>query len=101
MKWLTLAAYFALSGFGLFKLKSASGLLTPTFAVGMAGYAIGFVMWLYMLREMPLSVIFPVAAGGLIVVTQLTGFVLLGEPVAALQIAGVAAIVLGIILLYA
>lgn len=101
MKWLTLAAYFALSGFGLFKLKSAAGLLTPAFAVGMAGYAIGFAMWLYLLREMPLSIIFPVAAGGLIVVTQLTGFMLLGEPVAPLQIAGAAAIILGIVLLYA
>jgi multidrug transporter EmrE-like cation transporter len=101
MKWLTLAAYFALSGFGLFKLKSAAGPFTPAFAAGMAGYAIGFVMWLYMLREMPLSIIFPVAAGGLIVVSQLTGFVLLGEPVSSIQLVGAGAIVLGIVLLYA
>jgi multidrug transporter EmrE-like cation transporter len=101
VKWLALAAYFAVSGLGLFKLKAAEGVLTPGFLVGVAGYGLGFVLWLYMLRSMPLSVVFPAAAGGLIVATQAIGYLLLGEPVTPLQIAGVAAILGGIVLIYA
>jgi multidrug transporter EmrE-like cation transporter len=50
---------------------------------------------------MPLSVVFPAAAGGLVVVTQLIGGLLLSEPIAPLQLAGVCAIVVGIVLIYA
>lgn len=95
-----LLLYVGLSVFGLFWLKAAPGWTHPSFAMGFVAYAAGFAIWLYMLTRMPLSVIFPIAAGSLIVATQLVGVFFLGERTSPLHLVGVALVVTGIGLIY-
>ena len=56
---------------------------------------------MHLLRQLPLSVVVPVAAGGLVVTTQILGYFFLAEPMTPAQLIGVAAIVGGIILISA
>jgi multidrug transporter EmrE-like cation transporter len=98
---LWLAAYTALSLFGLFRLKTSRPGLNAGFAVGFAAYALGFLLWLRILKLLPLSVAFPMAAGALMLGTQLVGAVRLGEPLTLAKGIGVALILGGIILLRA
>ncbi len=100
LNWLVLLTYFALSGFGLLQLKAAGGIWTPSFIAGFASYGAGFLIWIYLLRQLPLSVVFPVAAGGLIVATQLLGYYFLSEPLSPMHLIGVLAIVGGIVLIF-
>jgi drug/metabolite transporter (DMT)-like permease len=98
--WLILFTYLALSGFGLLQLKSAVGIWNPHFIAGFASYGAGFLIWIYLLRQLPLSFVFPVAAGGLIVTTQLLGYYFLSEPLSTQHLIGVLAIVGGIVLIF-
>ncbi len=100
LKWGVLLLYMVLSGYGLLKLKAAGSIYSSAFLVGFAAYGGGFVIWLYMLRQFPLSVIFPTAAGGLIVTTQILGFFFLAEPISASQMAGTALVVIGMVLIF-
>jgi multidrug transporter EmrE-like cation transporter len=65
----------------------------------MAFYVAGFFLWLLVLRWYPLSIAFPLAAGTLIVGSQILGIVLLSERYDALSIVGVSLILLGIAVL--
>ena len=91
--------YVAVSAYGLYKIKAAANLVSLEFAVGFIAYGLGFLLWLYILLRMPLSVAFPIAAGALIVATQLLGYLLLGERITVLHGLGVTAIVVGIALI--
>ena len=97
--------YLAISSFGLYKMKvamaGAGTLLSGEFILGFGAYVFGFLLWLLILARLPLSVAFPVAAGGLIVSTQLMGVGLLKEPMPPLHIVGVVLIFFGIVLIYA
>lgn len=100
MHVLLLLAYVLLSVFGLYWLKAAPGPLSAPFVGGFVAYAAGFCIWLYMLMRLPLSVIFPIAAGSLIVGTQVVGLLFLGEKISPLHWTGVVLVLVGIGLIY-
>ena len=60
-------------------------------------YVGGFIIWLAILKMNPLSTAFPIAAGSLIVATQIIGFFLLSEQINAVKLIGVAFVILGFI----
>ena len=88
------------SSFGLFKLKSASGIPSPDFWLGFALYGFGFFIWYYVLTRLPLSVAFPIAAGSLVIATQVVGYLFLGETIHLAHAGGVALIAIGIFLIF-
>lgn len=92
--------YVVISSFGLYKLKSASGILSPEFAIGFASYGFGFLVWYYILTRLPLSIAFPIAAGSLIVATQIVGHEFLGEKIGFVHAGGIGLILVGIALIH-
>jgi multidrug transporter EmrE-like cation transporter len=92
--------YVLVSSFGLFKLKSASGLMSLDFWLGFAFYGAGFLIWYYVLTRLPLSVAFPIAAGGLVIATQVVGYLFLGETIHVVHAGGIALVVVGIVLIF-
>ena len=92
--------YVLVSSFGLFKLKAANGALGLEFLVGLACYGAGFVVWYFVLTRMPLSVAFPVAAGSLVVATQVVGYMFLNEGFQLMHVGGIALILLGIVFVF-
>jgi len=93
--------YLAVSLFGLYKLKSADFGLNLQYLSGMTLYIFSFFLWLIVLRWYPLSVVFPLAAGSIIVGTQLLGFFLLGERFDIVSIVAVSFILIGLVILAA
>lgn len=95
------AVYLTTSAFGLYKLKQAAEIISATFFLGIACYVAGFLLWIVILRRLPLSVAFPVAAGSLIVASQFVGWWLLSESIDLTQVAGVFLVIVGASLIYA
>ena len=93
-----IAAYAATSAYGLYRLKAAPRMFSLEFGLGFLLYGIGFVMWLYLLRRYPLSIVFPVAVGALIIATQFFAGSFLRETIGPAHIAGVVMIIAGIAL---
>lgn len=91
--------YIVVSCLGLYLIKSAASWRAPVFFLGFGLYAGGAVMWMVILRMLPLSFAFPIAAGALTIGTMLTGVVFLREVVTVWQSVGAAMIVLGIALI--
>jgi drug/metabolite transporter (DMT)-like permease len=90
--------YIASSCMGLFLIKAAPEWRSINFVAGVGLYGFGAILWLVILRLLPLSLAFPIAAGGLIICTILTGKIFLHEELTALQLAGAAFIIAGIFL---
>jgi multidrug transporter EmrE-like cation transporter len=86
IKALVLVGYVFLSVGGLYGMKRADHILSWTFAGGFSLYVAGFGVWLAILRMYPLSFAFPLAAGALIVGTQVVGWWLLGLGLAGLRV---------------
>lgn len=106
---LVLMAYAACSSMGLALIKmsmnrwdaagmSALSLLAGEwrFWVGALLYGLGFVVWLVLLKLNNLSIIFPCAAGSLVVATTLLGHYYLDEAITVKIVMGMALIVCGI-----
>lgn len=91
--------YISTSCFGLYLIKAAAGWKTPAFVIGFALYGTGAVIWMAILRLMPLSFAFPIAAGSLMIGTMLTGAFFLNETIPAWHIAGAFMIITGIVLI--
>ena len=91
--------YISTSCFGLYLIKAAAGWKTPAFVIGFVLYGAGAVIWMAILRLMPLSFAFPIAAGSLMIGTMLTGAFFLNETIPAWHIAGVFMIITGIVLI--
>lgn len=96
-----IGVYALISAFGLYKIKAAEGLHDSALWFGAVAYGTGFLIWLFILRKFPLSTAFPIAAGGLILATQLMGHVFLKETMSATHLLGVALIVAGISVVFA
>lgn len=94
------ALYVLVSSFGLFKLKSASGILSLDFLLGFTLYGLGFLIWYYVLTRLPLSVAFPIAAGSLVIGTQAVGYLFLGETIHMAHAGGIVLILGGIFLIF-
>ena len=95
-----LVLFVALNAIGLFKLKVSNGQIGMEFALGFVCYGFGFLVWYVILTRLPLSVAFPIAAGSLIVATQLVGRFLLDEQLHFVNFGGVALIMIGIVLIF-
>ena len=83
-------------------LISAQQILSINWLTGIFLYGLGFIIWiLLILRSMPLSIAFPLAAGSLIIGTQIFGWYFLNEKISAGQFGGVFMILVGLCLIYA
>lgn len=82
-----------LRGFVLFALKA---LFNPLIFFGLALYAVGAFLWIIVLSRVPLSFAYPFTALNFVLVTTGSA-VFLREHVPANRIAGVALIVLGVL----
>lgn len=92
-----LLLYTILSVAGLTLLKQANSVVSLTFLGGAAAYGAGFLIWIFViLRTLPLSVGFPLAAGALILGTQVAGRFALREPINVQHAAGILFILVGI-----
>ncbi len=87
--------YAGVSGYGLLLLKQAELGFNSRLILGGILYGLGFLVWLWILREHPLSVAFPVAAGSLMIATQLFGMSI-GEPLSVVKFVGILVILGGI-----
>lgn len=91
-----IAVYVVTSCLGLYLIKAAEVWRSAPFVLGVLLYGAGAALWLVILRYLPLSFAFPIAAGGLIVCTMLTGRVFLKEAISSPQLIGAALIIFGI-----
>jgi multidrug transporter EmrE-like cation transporter len=96
-----LVLYVVVSSFGLYALKGANGTIGTGFFIGLAFYGAGFLIWYGLLARMPLSVAFPLAAGSLVVATQLVGALFLDERLSLAHLGGIGLIVAGIAVIFA
>ena len=94
-----IAAYVVAATFGLYRMKAASEVASLSFIVGALSYALSFLLWIHILRRMPLSIAFPLVTALVIVSTQVCATLWLGEPMSWWKAAGVVLIVSGIGLL--
>lgn len=100
--WLSkglIAAYVLAATFGLYRMKAASEVASFAFFIGALSYALSFLLWIHILRRMPLSIAFPLVTALVIVSTQVCATLWLGESLSWWKAAGVALIVIGIGLL--
>lgn len=91
--------YLIISCGGLYLVKVAEEWKTATFFVGFGLYGTGAVLWMVILRLLPLSFAFPVAAGALVIGTMLTGSLFLSEQISRGHIAGAFMVIGGIALI--
>jgi multidrug transporter EmrE-like cation transporter len=97
--FLLLIPYTALGLLGIFQLKTSPPGLNAGFVLGFAAYAGSFLLWVRILKLLPVSVAFPTAAGVIMIGTQLVGLFLLGEQLTLGKGLGLALILGGIVLL--
>ncbi|MEQ1509278.1 MAG: hypothetical protein ABL909_02605 [Sphingopyxis sp.] len=69
-------------------------LFSPFVLLGLATYAVGTLVWLFVLAKAPLSVAYPFVGAGF-VLTALMGALVLGEQLTVLRLTGVALITIG------
>ena len=69
-------------------------LFSPFVLLGLMTYAVGTLVWLFVLAKAPLSLAYPFVGAGF-VLTALLGALVLGENLSMLRLAGVVLITLG------
>lgn len=89
-------AYAGLSCYGLYLLKIADSLASPSFFIGGILYGLGAFIWLLILRAFPLSMAFPIASGVLMLGTSIIGVLVLKESFSFQSAVGIAFILSGI-----
>jgi multidrug transporter EmrE-like cation transporter len=90
--------YTVISVAGMVQIKGAEAILTARFISGFTLYVVGFFIWIgIILRLLPLSSAFPIAAGSLMVGTQIAGWLFLNERMSAVHFIGVAMIMAGVV----
>lgn len=71
--------------------------LSPYIWSGLFAYGFGTLLWLLVLSRIPVSLAYPFVALG-IILTTLSGMLLLGEQVSRMSMAGIGLIAVGIVL---
>jgi multidrug transporter EmrE-like cation transporter len=95
-----LLVYVLASVAGLHLLKLSGGsLLSARFLCGLGLHACGFLIWYALLTRMPLSVAFPLAAGALMIGTQVSGYFFLEETLSGRHLVGVLMILTGLVMI--
>ena len=79
-------------------IKAASMLFSPFVLGGLALYGVGTVLWLFALKQLDLSLVYPFVAISFVLVF-LSGILILGEPVSVAKVAGLLLIVTGLVVL--
>ena len=108
--WIVFVIYAVLSATGLFLIKTGadnSGLafndglfsmqLSPRLVIGLALYVISFVMSVYVVSRMKLSVFYPLGTGTILVITSLLGYFVLREQIGFWQLLGMGLILAGVV----
>jgi multidrug transporter EmrE-like cation transporter len=100
--------YVALNATGLLLLRSAlkgsaesslaSTVLTPRSILGVLFYGCSFLTFIYSLRHHPLTVVFPIFSGSAYAIVVASAWVFLDESASTIQLAGVCAIGVGLVL---
>ena len=72
-------------------------LMNKTILLGLCGYTVSFLLYLYALSGSQLSVVFPIFASSFIFVTIISSYKL-KEPISLIRIAGILIIFLGIVI---
>jgi small multidrug resistance pump len=100
--------YVALNATGLLLLRSAlrgtggssmlSTVLAPRTLIGILFYGCSFLTFIYSLRHHPLTVVFPVFSGCAYAVVVASAWAFLDESASPVQLAGVFAIGVGLVL---
>jgi multidrug transporter EmrE-like cation transporter len=106
LHWASLGAALVAGVIGQLLLKAgATGpgdflvqLMRPTTIVGLAFYGVAALLYIVALRGIPVSVAFPAAATQYVIVAMVGWFVY-GEPAGVQQVAGLALIVVGVLML--
>jgi multidrug transporter EmrE-like cation transporter len=106
LHWASLGAALVAGVVGQLLLKAgATGpgdflvqLMRPTTIVGLAFYGLAAMLYIVALRGIPVSVAFPAAATQYVIVAMVGWFVY-GEPAGVQQVAGLALIVVGVVML--
>lgn len=91
--------YIAVSCGGLYLVKAAPSWKSTGFFIGFGLYGLGAILWMVILRLLPLSLAFPVAAGSLVIGTMLTGMFFLAEQISLGHTVGAFLVVAGITLM--
>src|SRR3989338_1348563 len=65
---------------------------------GLLLYAVSFFLYVFVLSRLQLHVVYPIAAGTTLVLITLASYLLLKETITIIQIIGIAAILIGVIL---
>lgn len=81
---------------GQYKIKIAQSFFGPDFIIGCVLYVLSFALWIYLLKNNPLSVIIPLAVALTIVMSLIVGVVFLKESVNLIQIIGIVLIIGGV-----
>jgi multidrug transporter EmrE-like cation transporter len=63
-------------------------------------YAISFTVWLVILRSVPLAIAYPAAVGATLCGATAVAVIVLGETIGVSQGAGIALILIGIVLIF-
>ena len=111
--WMIFILYALMSATGLFLIKTGadntslaieSGLLnfqlSPRLIIGFAVYVCSFLLSVYIIGRMKLSVFYPISTGTILILSSLLGFFFLKEHIGIQQLIGMGLILAGIITMY-
>jgi multidrug transporter EmrE-like cation transporter len=106
LHWVSLGAALVAGVVGQLLLKAgATGqgdflvqLMRPATLVGLGFYGLAAMLYIVALRGIPVSVAFPAAATQYVIVAMV-GWLVYGEPAGLQQVAGLALIVIGVLML--
>lgn len=79
-------------------MKALSFVASPFVVLGLGLYGVGTVLWLFALRSMDLSLVYPFVAMSFVMVSA-SGILFLGEPVSVARLGGIALIILGLLVM--
>jgi len=110
--WIIFAIYVLMSATGLFLIKTGTETtsiviensifnfqLSIRLIVGFIVYIFSFILSIYVISKMKLTVFYPTVTGTMLVLTSLLGYFFLKEHIGIMQLIGMALIMVGVIVL--
>jgi len=108
--WIVFIAYTFISATGLFFIKTGAdstnlafqnGLfsmqLSPRLLIGITLYLVSFLVSIYIMSRIKLSLFYPMGTGAILILTCLSGYFLLKEHIGIWQLVGIGLILAGIV----
>ena len=78
--------------------KAIAFVFSPYVLLGLSLYAVGTVLWLFALRQLDLSLVYPFVAMSFVMVTA-SGALFLGETISMTRLVGLCFVILGLIVM--